>query len=88
MRANPEFVARTIADELVLVPIGSAALACDGLITCNELGAFIWKKLEEGFDEPAILADILEEYEVEEETARADMSKFLGRLRELGAIIE
>lgn len=46
MKTNPEFIARDIADELVLVPVGTAAKSFGGLVTCNEVGAFIWKTLE------------------------------------------
>lgn len=88
MRANPEFIARDIAGELVLVPIGSAAQSCAGLVTCNEVGSFIWRQLEKGADEAALLAAILDEFEVDEATAKNDLHEFTEKLLRLGAIIE
>ena len=88
MRANPEFIARDIAGELVLVPVGATAQKCDGLITCNEVGALIWRQLEKAADEEAVLNAILEEFEIDEKTARGDMTEFISRLRELNAVID
>lgn len=88
MRANPEFIARDIAGELVLVPVGATAQKCDGLITCNEVGALIWRQLEKAADEEAVLNAILEEFEIDEKTARGDMMEFISRLRELNAVID
>ena len=88
MRANPEFIARDIAGELVLVPVGATAQKCDGLITCNEVGALIWRQLEKAADEEAVLSAILEEFEIDEKTARGDMTEVISRLRELNAVID
>lgn len=88
MRSNPEFIARDIAGELVLVPIGATAQKCEGLITCNEVGALIWRQLEKTSDEETILSAILEEFEIDEATARRDMAEFISRLRELNAVID
>lgn len=88
MRANPEFIARDIAGELVLVPVGATAKKCEGLITCNEVGALIWKQLENAAGEDAILNAILEEFDIDEKTARVDMEEFISKLRGLNAVID
>lgn len=87
MKTNPEFIARDIAGELVLVPIGTAAQNYGGLVTCNEVGAFIWKKLEVGMDMDELVSAILDEFEIDEQTARADAEEFVGKLKEISAII-
>lgn len=88
MKANPEFISREIAGELVLVPIGSAAASCGGLITCNEVGAFIWNRIKDGCDMETLTAAITSEFETDDSTAAADAEEFIGRLRSLGAIID
>lgn len=88
MRVNPEFIARDIAGELVLVPVGATAKKCEGLITCNEVGTLIWKQLETSAREDAILDAILEEFDIDEKTARADMEEFISKLREMNAVID
>lgn len=85
MTINPNFITREIAGELVIVPVGPAS-AKAGLITMNTVGAFIWSLLEKGSDETAILNAILNEFEVDKQTAKTDMDEFLTMLRTLGAI--
>lgn len=87
MKTNPEFIARDIAGELVLVPIGTAAKNYGGLVTCNEVGAFIWKELENGKTMDELINAILDEFEIDEKTAREDAEEFVGKLKEISAII-
>ena len=87
MKTNPEFIARDIAGELVLVPVGTAAKNFGGLVTCNEVGAFIWKTLEREMTMDELVAAILDEFEVDEPTARSDAEEFVAKLRQIDAII-
>lgn len=82
MKIEKEFILREIAGDYVIVPTGQTALEFNGLITVNEIGAFIWKKLDQDITEDELVQAILEEYEVDEETARNDMEEFLDRLTE------
>jgi hypothetical protein len=52
----------------------------------TELAAFIWDLLPQAQDEEEILQAILEEYEVEEAVARADLKAFLDKLRTMDVI--
>lgn len=82
MKIEKEFILREIAGDYVIVPTGKTALEFNGLITVNELGAFIWKKLQQEVTEDELIQVILEEYEVDEETARHDVEEFLNKLTE------
>ena len=88
MKINPEFIAREIAGELVIVPVGEAAKSNDQLISANEVGAFIWNALAAGKSLDETVAAILEEFEIDGQTARADAEQFICELKEIGAIIE
>lgn len=77
MRINKEFVLREIAGEYIIIPTGSTALEFNGLITVNEIGVTLWKMLQEDVTVEQLVSGILEEYEVEEEEARADIEEFL-----------
>ena len=81
LKVNSEFIKREIAGECFLVPIGEAAKKFSGLFALNPLGAFLWDRLPEAEDEAALLRAILEEYEVTEEAASADLAEFLEKLR-------
>ena len=87
MKTNPEFIARDIAGELVLVPVGTAAKNYGGLVTCNEVGAFIWKKLEIGMSMDELVCAILDEFEIDESTARKDAEEFVEKLKNINAVI-
>ena len=81
MRINKEFVIREIADDFIIVPTGSTALQFNGLMTVNEVGAFLWKLLQQETTEEALVQNVVSEYDVEEETARQDIEEFLQQLR-------
>jgi len=62
--------------------IGTAILFSDGtMVTLNLLGTEIWKRCE-GLTENEIVAELLNEFEVEEEILRADVAAFLKELNE------
>lgn len=69
-------------DDIVLVPVGTSEEKFNGLITTNDVGAFIWKELCDGKDEREVLSGMLEAYEVEEAVASADLKEFLSKLIE------
>lgn len=88
MKASKDFILREIAGEFILVPTGEAATRFNGLITLNELGAFILRCLEAEQTVDTLTAAILAEYDVPEDTARTDCEDFLNQLREIGALVE
>lgn len=77
MQIRKEFVLREIAGEYVIIPIGSTVLEFNGLITVNETGVFLWNMLQKEVTIDEMVAGLLEEYEVEETVARADVEEFL-----------
>ncbi len=86
MKIKKEMILREIAGENILVPIGDAVLDLNGLFMITETGVFIWKILTEVETEDEILNKLLEEYEIDEETAKNDVAEFLKKLRGFGII--
>lgn len=82
MKRNDNYIVRKIAGETLLVPTGAAAREFSGLITLNELGAFIWAHLNEAQDVQDLAQKIAAEYEVDLATAQADAQEFLDLLAE------
>ena len=82
MKINKEFILREIAGEYILVPIGDTPLSFNGLITVNDVGAFIWNNIEKTSSEEELLKLILDEYDVDKDSAKEDLAEFLGKLRE------
>ncbi|MBQ7857632.1 MAG: PqqD family protein [Oscillospiraceae bacterium] len=81
MKIDDTFVLRQIAGDYVILPTGKTTLNFNGMITVNEQGAFLWKLLQQETTTDALVAAILEEYETDEATARADVEDFLEVLR-------
>lgn len=88
MKLNYEFVMREIAGEKFLVPVGEAASVFDGIITINELGAFIFENFSNCESAEKIAEKITLAYDVDYETALADVNAFISSLGEAGIKIQ
>lgn len=86
MIIKKELMKREVAGECFLVPMGKSVYDYNGMFIMTELAAFIWDRLPQAQDEEEILLAILEEYEVEEAVARADLKAFLDKLRTMDVI--
>lgn len=82
MKIKDNFMLRKVADCYVVVPIGAAVAGFNGMINLNEAGAFLWQLLENDTTEDAVVAAMLEHYEVDEEVARNDVRKFIAQLND------
>lgn len=80
MKIKEGFVLRDICGEYVIVPVGEMALQFNGLLTVNEVGASLWKLLNEDITFDKLLEEILNEYDVNEEIAKADIQEFINYL--------
>ncbi len=83
MNIRKQLVKRSIAGDVILVPVGDASLELKGLLTLNETGERMWDLLPQCDTEEALVQQMLEEYEVDEATLRADVGEFLDSLRQL-----
>lgn len=88
MKTNPDFILRQIAGENILVPCGEAAKRINGLINLNSTAAFIWKNLDEVKDLDELSARVMEEFEVDEETAKQDVEGLTRELTMIGMVLE
>ena len=82
MKIKEGFLLRKIADLHVVVPIGEASMDFNGVITLNESAAFLFGQLQGDITRETLLERLLEEYEVERETALLDIDAFFSHLRE------
>ena len=74
------FVLRQVAGNYIVIGVGGDAVNFNGMVTINETGAFLWKLLEAGCDKEDLLAALLKEYDVDEESAKKDITAFLQNL--------
>lgn len=79
------FARRCKAGELSIttLPDGSGVLLDlehEVLLNFNATGAFMLACLAEGLDEADVVARVLERYEVDQDTAHADVAQFMDQL--------
>lgn len=82
MKIKDGFILRTVADSCIVVPVGERSIDFSGVITLNDVGAFLWKALEQPCDKAALLEKLTAEYDVDADTAAKDIDAFLAKLRE------
>ncbi|MBR6754624.1 MAG: PqqD family protein [Clostridia bacterium] len=85
MKIKDGFVLREVADSFVVMNIGGE-LAFNGMITLNEVGAFIWKAVENGANAEEIAKKITLEYEIDYETALSDTKVFIEKMNGVGVL--
>lgn len=87
MKLNENFVLRQVADTWVVLPVGQISVDFNGMLTLNEPGALLWKALEQGGDRESLAEALLNEYEVDQATALADVDEFLTKLNDIGCLV-
>lgn len=77
MKIKNGYMLREVAGEAVVVPSGEVSLNFQGIISLNETGALLWKELEQGCEKKDLVQALLDEYEIDAETAEKDVNEFL-----------
>lgn len=86
MKIKNGYMLREVAGEAVVVPSGEVSLNFQGIISLNETGALLWRQLEQGCEKKALVQALLDEYEVDAETAEKDVAEFLKLAGDAGVI--
>ena len=88
MHISDKFIIREIAGEHIIVPTGNEALRFQGLITVNEIGAFLWETLQGGDKTlEELVQAVCAEYEADPGEAERDTKEFLGKIQNEGMLI-
>lgn len=88
MNLNKDFILRNIAGESILVATGNATQDFNGMITLNEVATFILENIDECETEEVLVEKVLEEFEIDEETAISDVREFLDQAIKFGIILK
>lgn len=81
---------QNVCDAHILVPTGVENVDYSRIISLNEVAAFLWEKCagKESIDAASMAEILMEEYEVDRETAIADCEAILARWAEMELIEE
>lgn len=82
MKIKDGFMLREVAGQWVVVPLGERVVEFNGIMTLSESGAVIWKIMSDDVSEEQIISAILAEYNIDAETATADVREFLSIIKE------
>lgn len=81
MKLKKGIVTNSIDGESFAIATGEAAKEFNGLVKNNPTAAFIFELLKTEQTEDSIVAAMLEKYEVDELTVRADVKELLALLK-------
>ena len=86
MKIKENFVLREIAGTNVVLPVGSANVDLNGMIKLNASGVLLWRTLENGAEKSDLTDAILSQYDIDRETAEADVNEFIEKLIKIGCL--
>lgn len=81
-----EIVRRDVVGETFLVPIRGSIADLQELFIVNEVGGWIWDRLDRPRRFRELVAEVVTEFEVDEGQATADVRLFVRQLAEAGLL--
>ena len=88
MKIKDGFVVRDIMGQCVVVSTGEASESFSGMIKLNDTGKDIWEAVNAGKTEEEIVEQIVNDYDVEKERAKASVDKFINEMKDHGFILD
>ena len=85
MKIKEGFEIQHVCDEYILVPSGMENVDYSKIISLNEVAAYLWEKCtgKDSIDANMMADALMEEYEVDKETALADCEDVIARWTEM-----
>jgi hypothetical protein len=84
MKLKYEFSIQEVADKFVAVAKNTETETVEQVFNLNETGAIILKALQDGEDVPAIVNQLLSQYDIEAQEAEDEVKAFINMLTENG----
>lgn len=84
---SPSVVTRKTGNEYVLVPVANNIADMNSVYTLNETGAFIWEQIDGKKTTGEIIAAVVAEYNIDNETAAKDVDDFIGNMKKFLIIL-
>lgn len=86
MKIREGFVLRNVADEHMVMPTGENVGKFGGAVVLSDVAAFAFEQLKHPVSREDLLSLILAEYDVDAETAAADLDALLAQFREMNLL--
>lgn len=87
MRIKPGFEVQAVCGEHILMAMGEENIDFSKVIALNETSRFVWEKMKGGIDNvDDLVTAITDEYEIDKDTAKADIEALINQFVELGVM--
>ena len=86
MKRNPHFELMDVAGEFMAIPVGKEAATFGGIVALNEEAFFLLNQFSEPMSIDALIDVLVNEYDVDESTAREDINMFIQKMVGFGII--
>lgn len=87
MKTKKGFVLRNVCGENIIMAEGIENIDFNSIISLNETAAYVWQKVaDKDFDAEYMAEKLLEEYDVDKETALKDCETLAAKWLEAGII--
>lgn len=86
MKIKDGFVLRNVVDEYMVMPTGENIAEFEGAVVLNEVSAMLFKLLEKSTSREDLLTAMLNQYDVDEETASTDLDEVLETFEQIGLL--
>ena len=83
---NKDVIKRNVGGEVFLIPIKNRLADMDSIYALHGITEFIWDRINGTNDTSSICAKLIDEFEVPEEIAMADLKEILNDLMKAGLI--
>lgn len=88
MKIKDGFILKDVAGSKIVIATGAERLNFNGVMTFNDVGAYIFNLLDGSNTQEDIAGKIKAEYNVEAEIAERDVETFLNKLRKYNMLDE
>ena len=88
LERNPDLVERQVAEETFLLPVKGALANTVEMFALSEVGQFVWSRADGTRGVPELVAEVVREFDVSEETARVEVAEFVAQLQSYGLMTE
>ena len=88
MKIKEGFILKKVAGNNVVIGVGKTMQTFNGMINLSESAAFLFEHLLEGTTVESLCDALCAEYDVDRNTALADINAFLDKLRSINILEE
>ena len=86
MKIKEGYILKSVAGSYVIVPVSNPHFKA--IISVNDTGAFIFNQLKDERNIDALVKEVVNEYEIDEQSAKEDVKAYVDALSKAGLLDE